>query len=126
MKKPLEEVLASTKPGPVVCGKPDVAFQCILPKKQLGGSITIHCPSGHWFLTTWVEDDKQASRREAALLAHFRNVGPELVEALEESRRWLNGDKWRNSEHGQERACWESFTGRLDSLLSRAKEVEVP
>ena len=61
-----------------------------------------------------------------AINRHFFEVGPELVEALEESRRWLNGDKWRNSENGPERECWNKFTAMLDELLSRAKEVEVP
>lgn len=44
----------------------------------------------------------------------------QLLAALKEARRWLNGDSWRNG-NLSERKCWEEFTTLIDETIAAAE-----
>lgn len=48
----------------------------------------------------------------------------ELVEALQSTRQWLNGDKWRYDDDPVRRQCWQDQIDAIDDVLARAKEQQ--
>lgn len=103
MKQPLKEVLKEATKGPLVASRSGDWYIIHFEGSQ-GWPASLHawCPS---------------APANAALLAHFRNVGPELVEALDDLLA-AQIDPLGVKAH---LACKKAA-----SLLSRAKEVEVP
>lgn len=107
MKKPLEEVLKEATPGTLIVSR----LACI----KAGREIVAEC--------YWMPDDPQCDQpiANAAILAHFRNVGPELVEALEKMVQ-VADYLAENANLG----VYDEYIASVRDLLSRAKEVEVP
>lgn len=97
MKKPLEEVLKEATPGPWIVNGRDVVR---MPDR-------------------WPVCNVLVSESDACILAHFRNVGPELVEALEAVSVIAERIVKATPEYRFEMDA-------VKAALSRAKEVEVP
>jgi hypothetical protein len=45
----------------------------------------------------------------------------EMLTALKNCLSWHHGDKWRNSEHAEERAAWENHKLSIESVIHKAE-----